>query len=385
MSGPPAERWVRTTEALARLADALSSEPAIALDTESDSLHHHRAKVCLVQLGAADGRGWLVDPLALPDLAPIGPLLADPRVVKVLHGADYDVTTVKRDFGLAITPLFDTMIAARFLGRSEVGLQAVLRDEFGVAVSKDSQKDDWSRRPLEPRQEAYALADVEHLVELHARYRRRLEEMGRLSWVVEECEAVSALPAARRGNDADAYLDAKGARALGRRGLAVLRALWQWREAQAGSADVPLFKIASTELLVALAAARPADPRELASHRLMTPRLRRQARALFAAVESAAALPEDALPVITPAPRPVVAPAVRQRVDRLKAWRAEEAARVGLDVSLVLPGRLLDKVAEAAPADTAALATVPGIRRWRVEAFGTAMVAAARGAPPPAG
>jgi hypothetical protein len=84
----------------------------------------------------------------------------------VLHGADYDVTTLKRDFGYSFASLFDTMIAARLLGRSEIGLAAVARDELGVALSKDSQKDDWSRRPLTPRQEAYALADVVHLVEL---------------------------------------------------------------------------------------------------------------------------------------------------------------------------------------------------------------------------
>ena len=94
------------------------------------------------------------------DLAPLGAAMADPRLVKVLHGADYDVTTLKRDFGFSFASLFDTMLAARLLGKSELGLVAVARDELGVTLTKTNQKDDWSRRPLTPQQEAYALADV---------------------------------------------------------------------------------------------------------------------------------------------------------------------------------------------------------------------------------
>src|SRR5262249_8581032 len=122
-------RWIRTTGELAALVGSLAGRPAIALDTESDSLHHHREKVCLVQIGV-EGEGWLVDPLAARDLSPLAPLMADAGVVKVLHGADYDVTTLKRDFGFEFRSLFDTMIAARFLGLPEIGLQALLRTEF---------------------------------------------------------------------------------------------------------------------------------------------------------------------------------------------------------------------------------------------------------------
>ncbi|PYQ38742.1 MAG: hypothetical protein DMF77_23350, partial [Acidobacteria bacterium] len=138
---------------------SLAGRRAIALDTESDSLHHHREKVCLVQIGVEEG-GWVVDPLAARDLSPLAPLLADRGVVKVFHGADYDVTTLKRDFAFTFASVFDTMIASRVLGRPEIGLQALLRTEFGIALVKDSQKDDWSRRPLTETQEAYALADV---------------------------------------------------------------------------------------------------------------------------------------------------------------------------------------------------------------------------------
>ena len=204
-SPPPSTPWIRTREELGRLAESLAGCAALALDTESDSLHHHVEKVCLVQLATDRGQARLVDPLALADLSALAPAMADPRMVKVLHGADYDVTTLKRDFGFRFAGLFDTMIAARFLGRPQIGLQALAQSELGVALSKDSQRDDWSRRPLTPTQEAYALADVAHLLRLRARLADELRQLGRLAWVEEESAVVAALEAARRGRDPEAY------------------------------------------------------------------------------------------------------------------------------------------------------------------------------------
>jgi ribonuclease D len=163
-----ASPWLRTSEEVAGALGSWSGR-AIALDSESDSLHHHREKVCLIQVADAQGHAWLVDTLARPDLAPLGGIVSDPSVVKVLHGADYDVVTMKRDFGFTFAGIFDTMIAARFLGMPAIGLQALARAELGVELSKDSQRDDWSVRPLTPRQERYALADVQHLLVLHER------------------------------------------------------------------------------------------------------------------------------------------------------------------------------------------------------------------------
>ena len=366
-------RWIRTTGELAELVGSLAGRRAVALDTESDSLHHHREKVCLVQIGVEEG-GWLVDPLAARDLSPLGPLLADPAVVKVLHGADYDVTTLKRDFGFTFASVFDTMIASRVLGRPEIGLQALLRTEFGIALAKDSQKDDWSRRPLTPTQEAYALADVAHLIPLHDRLVAALEEVGRLEWVREECAAVAALDPARRGRDAEAWQRIKGARRLSRRQQAVLQAVFAWRDAIADRTDVPAFKIVSSETLMDLAGRHPATVEELRAMKGLSPRVHREAGALLEAIARAWALPEDAWPHMPVAPRPVVSEATRRRIDALRTWRTAEAKRLALDVSVVLPQRLLDRVAEAAPRTMSDLETVEGLRRWRRDTFGEALV-----------
>jgi ribonuclease D len=365
-------RWIRTTGELAELVGSLAGRRAIALDTESDSLHHHREKVCLVQIGVEDG-GWL-SILAARDLSPLGPLLADPAVVKVLHGADYDVTTLKRDFGFTFASVFDTMIASRVLGRPEIGLQALLRTEFAIALAKDSQKDDWSRRPLTPTQEAYALADVAHLIPLHDRLVAALEEVGRLEWVREECAAVAALEPARRGRDAEAWQKVKGARRLSRRQQAVLQAVFAWRDAIADRTDVPAFKIVSSETLMDLAERHPATVEDLRAMKGLSPRVHREAGALLEVIARAWALPEDSWPHMPVAPRPVVSEATRRRIDALRTWRTAEAKRLALDVSVVLPQRLLERVAEAAPRSRSDLEAVEGLRRWRCDTFGEALV-----------
>lgn len=374
-------RWIRSTGELAELVRSLAGRRAVALDTESDSLHHHREKVCLVQIGVGEG-GWLLDPLAARDLSPLAPLLADPGVVKVLHGADYDVTTLKRDFGFEFASVFDTMIAARFLGLPEIGLQALLRTEFSIALAKDSQKDDWSRRPLTPIQETYALLDVAHLLPLQERLAGRLAEKGRLEWVREECAAVAMLEPARRGRDADAWQRVKGARRLSRREQAVLRAVFAWRDAIADRTDIPAFKILSSETLLDLAARHPATLEELRPIKgLSSPRVQRETAAILETIARAWSLPDDELPRLVSTPRPVVPDATRRRIDRLRAWRAAEAVRLGVDVSVVLPQRLLERVAEVAPSAAADLAQVEGLRQWRQAAFGEALVQVSSAAP----
>jgi ribonuclease D len=366
--------WVRTPEALASTLRSLDGTRAVALDSESDSLHHHFEKVCLVQLASGRESAWLIDPLAFRDFSALAALVADPSVLKVFHGADYDVTTMKRDFGFAFVSLFDTMIAARFLGLPEIGLQALARTELGVALSKDNQKDDWSRRPLSASQEEYALADVRHLLDLHARLEARLRERGRLEWVREECDTVAALPAARRETDGAAYLRIKGAARLRPRALAALRELVVWREGRAAAADTPAFKVLSNEVLLVLAERSPRTREELSAVRGVLPRLDREAEALLAALQRARDLPDSELKAFPRVSRPVVPEAVRRRVDALKAWRAEKAKSLALDVSVVLPQRLIDKVAEKAPRDIDGLRAIEGLRRWRIEEFGTALL-----------
>ncbi|MBI2529300.1 MAG: HRDC domain-containing protein [Candidatus Rokubacteria bacterium] len=373
--------WIRTPADLALLAASLEAATAVGIDTEADSLHHYPGKLCLVQVASDRGAAHLVDPLALPDLAPLARVLADPSVVKIFHAADNDLAYLKRLYGFSVLPLFDTALAARFLGLTALGLDELLRTQLGVDPGRSRQKDDWSRRPLSPEQETYALNDVLHLIPLSARLREGLRAMGREGWFEEECAALAALAVPPKLPDPDAYLHLKGTKELDRRGLGVLRELYVERERLALEADRPPFMIVGHEALVTLAARCPADAAALRQIPGCTDKVvARQGTALLAAIARGLALPEAALPERARQPRPAVPASVRRRVEALRGWRTEAAGCFGLDPGFLLPQRLIDRLAAAPPADVGALTAVEGLRRWRATLMGEAVVRLLRSA-----
>lgn len=369
-------RWIRTADQLEALALELRGCRALGIDTEGDSLHHYTEKVCLIQLTAFGGASWLVDPLALRDLSPLGPILADESVLKVVHGGDNDVTAMRRDFGFSFRTMFDTSIAARLLGDTELGLQALVRNELGVELSKGSQKDDWSKRPLTAKQEDYALSDVAHLMALASNLTRRLAAAGRTEWAREEFAALASLPPAEKRTGPDEFRRIKGSAKLPRRQQAVLREIYQWREARAAAADRPPFKIVGPDVLFALAERVPATLEDVTQALASYPRQADQVEIVFAAITRALGLPEAELPHREPGERQVLSAAARRRIDVLRAWRTEQAERSRLDPAVVLPQRVIDRLAVAGPRTLAELAAVEGVRRWRVGEWGPALLAA---------
>jgi ribonuclease D len=373
----PAPVWIRTADEAEALARDLQGVAAIAIDTEADSLHHYPERLCLIQVADPGSRVFFLDALALVDLEPLRPLFADPATLKVFHSGDNDVVYLKRRFGLAFAGLSDTMLAARFLGVRELGLERLLLKYMDVPAARSQQKTDWARRPLTPAQEHYAAEDVRHLIPLRERLVVELRAIDRESWLDEECEALAALPVPERPSDEDGYRRIRGASRLPPRGLAVLRALYLQRETWARTEHRPPFKVLSPETLFALAERPPAEPAALVGVPGLSPRLvERYGEGLLAATARGLTepLPE---PPRTPRPmRPVVTNASRLRAESLKKWRTETSEGSGLDPGVLLPQRLIDALALDPPTDLAGLRSVPGLRRWRVNAFGRPILAA---------
>jgi len=368
---------VARADELERVARELAGAAELALDTEGDSLHHYPERLALVQIGAPSGEVWLLDPIALDDLAPLAPVFASPAIALVLHAADNDLAHLKRRHGFVFAGLFDTSIAARFLGGRSLGLDVLLETYLGVGLPPSRQKDDWSARPLTAEQLAYAAADVRHLFALKARLVDELTACGRLAWVLEECAALAAQPAPERADDGTAYLGVKGARDLPPRQLAAMRALWERRDELARSADRPPFKVIPEATLLELARSSPRDPEALAGVPGVTPRIRaRWGDALLDAIEAAYRLPEGELPRLERRHRPLVPAAVSRRVEALRRWRAKATERVGLEPGVLLPNRLISAIAEAGPRSLEDLLAVDGVRRWRAETFGAEILAA---------
>lgn len=373
---PRAAAWVRDAAGLAALARHLAGARELALDTEGDSLHHYPARLALVQIADDRGGAWLVDPIALDDLASLGSVFADPAILTVVHAGDNDLADLKRRHGLAFVSVFDTSVAARFAGARALGLDVLVTEYLGLELPPSRQKDDWSMRPLSPAQERYAVADVAHLIALKDRLTEALARVGRLAWVLEECAALAAEPVPEDEADPEPWRRLKGAGDLSPRGLAALRELHAAREALALALARPPFKILGNDTLVQIAGNLPRDETALATIPGLTPRaVQRWGGAVLGAVERALALGEDELPVIGRPSRPRVDHAVTRRIEVLRAWRTEAAPRIGLEPGVVLPNRLIVAIAQAAPRTLAELAVVPGLRRWRAETLGPEVLA----------
>jgi ribonuclease D len=286
-SPPPPPRLVADEAGLRLLTDAIRAAPVVALDTESNSFHAYRERICLLQVSTRAG-DFVVDPFAV-DVAPLGEVLCDGRET-VMHGADYDVRCLKREWGWKLPRLFDTMAAARRLGRPALGLSALVEAQFGVRLSKAFQRSDWGRRPLTAEQVAYAGLDTHFLLPLHDLLVPELASKDLLEEARREFERIAAVEPRERVFDAEAWRRIRGARELDTHGRALLRLLFILREERAKSLDRPPFKVLADGTMLEIARRRPRSEDELGRIPGMTPSvLRRLGREVLEAVGTAGA------------------------------------------------------------------------------------------------
>ena len=380
---------VEDNEALIQAVEAMRGAPVIGVDTEADSFHSYQEKVCLVQLSDLT-TDYIVDPLQVTDMSPLGAIMADPGTVKVLHGADYDIVSLRRDFGYTFDNVFDTMISAQFLGFDGVGLASLIQRFFGHKIDKKYQRHDWSRRPLLPEHLDYARGDTHWLPALRELLELFLRRDGRLEAVREECELVQEREwQGRVGSDAD-FLRVKGSRLLEPPDLRVFRCLWEYRDGQARAADRPAFKLLPDSFLLQLARVKPDSKGAIEKQaRKGSSMVRRHGDALLRAIQEGIVDEREI-------PKPPVSKKVRAQrggpgIDRfllpLKEWRNQRVDRLGLAPVAVANNTLLKEIARLSPQDMDALGQVPGIRKWQMRDFGEEVLALvadlAENAPPP--
>lgn len=341
---------IDTTDGLARHLEASrgnDARPVCAIDTEADSLHRYRESLCLVQFADRE-RSVLIDPLAIDDLSPLGSFLEESTVW--MHGADYDMTMIKRQFGLLPAVVFDTQIGARLLGARKFGLGDLVHRYFDIELSKSSQKADWGKRPLSPKMVEYALNDVVYLLEMGDRIVTSLRELGRYEWFVESCEAARTRVWEREDSKEDAWR-IQGSGKLDRRGLAYLRALWNWRDTEAESWDRPSFMVATNRQLLEWCAKLVAGKKPTLPHHYRADRVKR----FRAVVEKAAAIPEDDWPTRPTHKRRRRDRQFDQRLGELVSARDRSAAELDIENSLIAPKAVLEAIAAREVEPTEAL------------------------------
>ena len=373
VSGAPNSRLVDSASDLEAFARQAARADRVAVDLEADSMFHYREKVCLVQM-AANGDTVVIDPLKVPDLSPLKPVFSDEHILKVFHGADYDIRSLYRDFGITINNLFDTQLACMYLGHPATSLESVVAQRFGVELDKKYQKKDWSQRPLPKEMVAYAASDVIYLIPLAEALMAELAALGRLTWVQEGCLTLSRVRAPEN-NTNPMFLRFRGAGRLSPRQLAVLEALLHVRDALAQLKDRPLFKVLGNAVLLKIAMTMPADYEELKGlHVLTHKQLNMHGQALWTAVQGALQLPADQLPKYPRRKTPRLSPRIPNRVKALRAWRDRLASEMNLDPALLLNKAMLRELAELNPRSLSDLDQVPNLCQWQARAFGEQII-----------
>ncbi len=371
---------VEDAQGLARLLREVEGERELAFDTEGDSFFHYEERVCLVQLSAA-GRDYIVDPLQGFDLAPLGRLLADERIVKVFHDGEYDVRILKRDHAFSFAGLFDTRVAAAALGYDAPGLASVVERWFGVELDKTLQRSNWSRRPLTPSQIDYARLDTHYLVELRRLMLSELEARGRTRVVEGECRRLEALEPVERAFHPDDFLRLKGARGLSLQQMRALRELFVLRDRLASERDVPPFKVLGNQMLIDLARALPQNARQLERVLASSKLAKRLGAQILTALQRARQLgPLSGVPSL---PQRDGGPDLDEwqveLLERLKEWRKGQAQKEQMDASLILNRHVLTRLALERPRDERALREVEGLLDWQVELFGESLLGVVSG------
>jgi ribonuclease D len=368
-------------DSLARLVQELTLHPVIAVDTESNSLHAYRERVCLIQFStpAAD---FILDPIRVKDLRPLAPLFANPAQQKVFHAAEYDIICLRRDYQFDFKNLFDTMSGARSLGWSQVGLAAILELHFGVTMNKKYQRADWGRRPLTPEQLDYARLDTHYLLRLRDLQLQALSDAGHWPEAEEEFERIASLRAEAEppSTPAPAFWRVKGARDLAPAQAAILQELFAYREEQARRIDRPLFMVMSDATLMELARRAPRRSEDLPAVAGMTAdQIRRHGPAVLRAIEQGLRAPALRPPHVEREPDDV-----RDRYDRLHTWRKERARARGVESDVILPRRALLDLARRPPRTEQDLTRVTDFGPWRRGTYGAEILALLSSGPKPA-
>ena len=369
----PAPSLIADPAALGRMTEDLKAEARIAVDTESNSLFAYREQVCLIQFSIPTA-DYLVDPLTLPDLEPLGSLFTDPGIEKVFHAAEYDLICLGRDFGFTCSNLFDTRVASRTLGRALDGLGDLLMEELGIHLDKRYQRANWGQRPLPSELLDYARLDTRYLLPLRDRLAEALADAGRTEEAQEECRRLTLIRPQPNGFDPLGFWRLAKARRMGPAQVGMLRELYLWREETASHEDRPPFKVMGDKTLIALAECMPNSPTDLERLPGMSPRqIRRYGHSLLEAVGRERKEP----PPQPPTPEPV-SEAFLARHEALRTWRKQMAERRGVESDVILPRDVMLDIARLAPTTPEELHRIMGPLHWRFQAYGADILRALR-------
>lgn len=360
----PPPVWVDTTAKLDKMVQDLASQPRVAVDTESNSLHAFREKVCLLQFTSPKA-DYIVDPLAISDLEPLSPIFLNSKIEKIFHAAEYDLICLRRDFDFLFSNLFDTMHAARVLGYPAVGLDKLLGDKFKVKMDKRHQKADWGARPLTSEQVHYARLDTHYLFNLRDELEKELREKDRLDFAREDFERACHIADVKPRSNGASWERFSGRKDLSLRELTVVSHLCRWRDREAERLDRPPYKVMMDDVILALAKNPPEAKVDLSAAGLSEKQIRLWGGMILNAIRHGIGAP-----LVERKQAERKDDAVLRRLEKLKVWRKKAGMTMHVESDIILPKPYLAVLSEAPPKDLDELKSLMKDAPARFDKFG---------------
>ena len=347
------------------------SHKSLGLDIEGNGFYRYPERVCLIQISVED-HPFLIDPLQFEDLTPLGEIFTSSKITKIVHAGDYDIRSLSRDYQFTFNNIFDTSIAAAFLGSARLGLDAVLKEYLDVEVTKDKrlQRSDWTNRPLSGEAFEYAANDVRYLIKAMSTMSNRLESLGRLPWVEEEFRRLSTVKFEPKDEEL-AFLNVKGSKDIEGQNLSVLKKLYEFREDEAISKDRPPFKIISDAILVSIARDPQGDLNDIKGVGWWGrpgPSARLKKVIMKGLADSPTTRPrkqDNGAPRLSSKQREKA----NARLRSLKTWRKNLGGELDLDPSILWPTSSLSRLSRS-PNDLEAEIEHSEVRSWQQREFG---------------
>ncbi len=367
--------YITTPDARDAAISVLKGCSVIGVDTEGDSLFSYQERVSLIQVSGGENH-YVFDPLLLDSVLPLASILEDRSILKILHGADYDLASMKRDFHFNIGPIFDTTLAARAIGIEKFSLQGLVSRYFQETLSKKYQKADWSHRPIPKEQLDYAFRDTLYLIPLYQILNKEVEKKGREDQIAEECRLLEEITWNGKSFEPNDYLRIKGAKQLPPGSQRVLRELAVARDRLARERNRPPFKVISNWELLIIAKNPPRDetalaqlfPRESASVRRNPPLW---LEAVSKGLTTDVSLPGRERRSTTEI---TLTREEEKLLVHLKTWRNKQAESEGVEPAMVISSGILKVITKERPTTIESLNKIPQIRKWQIKHYGMLLI-----------
>ena len=350
-----------------KLLNTLSRKKIVAFDLEANGLHAYPEHVCLLQF-ADENNQYIVYPEVIENHDSLRAFFKNGKIEKIFHSCDYDIRSLHRDFNVSVKNLFDTAVAAQFLGAKQLGLANVLNKFLNLNIEKNKkfQKMDWGKRPLPENALDYAADDVAHLIKLRNILVNNLVSLNRLDWAKEEINRLVSVRFKNNNALDQAFLKIKGVRALKPRQLAILKELCIFREKLALKKNAPPYKIISNKTLVILAKNPETNLKNLKGVGKWL--LNSYKNDLLAAIRYGLINEPVSLPALPK--KPPWNNGANARLAFLKKWRTKKGEELALDPAILWPVTSLQKIArDPSVFDLELDDTASDVRNWQKNNF----------------